>query len=322
MLKNQKHIYSQILSAINSAENILLTCHEKPDGDSLGSMLSLYDFIKKQNKPVTMCTKDRQNKDLDFLPWLNLIHLAESKTAFKDFDLIIYLDCGCYTLSGVEIKSSAKIINIDHHATNKNFGNINLVDATASATCEIIFDFLKYNKTKINSKIATLLLTGIILDTDNFVNPNTTSQTLNIASKLVAKGGNLNLILNKIYKNKSIKSLKIWGELLSRLKIDKQTGLAVTAITQNDLEKFNTTDDELIGISNFLNKLDEKGSMFLRESEEGVIKGSLRTNKADVDVSKIASTYSGGGHVKAAGFKIKGKIIKTKKGVWKVISEK
>ncbi len=317
-MQNHEKTYIQIENILNSSENILIVTHIRPDGDALGSLLGFYYYLKTsrlQAQPganIQIFINDKNlPKDFGFLPFFNKIKTNEYELLKKDFDAVIILDCGDFKRSNLEkilnknlIKP--KIINIDHHVSNNNFGHINLIDLNISSTSEILYNFFKYLKVKFDSTLSTCLLMGLITDTNCFHYSNTTHNTLNASAELVKTGGRLNLILKNIYKNPSVKSLKMCGLALSRLKVNKDNGLATTVIWQEDLEKFKAHNDDLIYLNNYLNTLDNvKGTLVLKEQPDGTFKGSLRTNRDDVDVEAIAKKYGGGGHKKSAGFTCK-----------------
>ena len=221
--------------------------------------------------------------------------------------------------TGANVVSSL-FINIDHHVTNGNHGEHNLVIDDASSTCEVLHHFLDYKKA-INKNIAACLLTGIITDTGGFQNMATTPLAVSIASRLMKKGVNINQITKFTLQQKPVNTLKLWGRALSRLKINKKDNVISTIITKKDLDDCNANEEALEGISNFLNEMDEAQNgvvMVLSERELGIIKGSLRTTNELIDVSKLAIILGGGGHKKAAGFSIDGNLKETKDG-WKIV---
>lgn len=313
--------YQAILNILPDAKNILLLTHQHPDGDALGSLLACYVFLTTQNKKVEMLIKDELPKQFNFLPYFNLIKNNDKIILDKKYDLVFVLDCGAFDRLDIaaELLDRSTLINIDHHGTNDSFGAINLVDTTCSSTCEILFNFFKCAKYKLDTKLSNLLLTGIVTDTDYFINPNTSEKTFAAVSHLLRRGAKLNLVFNKVYQQSKIRQLKLWGTVLSRLQPDKQSGLVTTAVFQDDLENANFDDNVLTGLANFLNSLGEyNGALVLKEESGGVVRGNLRTTREDVDVAQIAQEYGGGGHKKAAGFKTKGKIIQNSEGVWMV----
>ena len=161
------------------------------------------------------------------------------------------------------------------------------------------------------------MLTGILSDTSHFTNPATNSISLEGASHLLLCGGRLNDITRYLVHNKSVPGLQLWGKALERIKENKKEGMASTVIREQDLIEIGIDGNEAIeGLSNFLGAvLDVPIIMVLTEKPGGIVKGSLRS--ATDDVSKIAKSFGGGGHKKAAGFEIAGKIIE-KKGIWQV----
>ncbi|MBU1178173.1 hypothetical protein KJ903_03050 [Patescibacteria group bacterium] len=172
---------------------------------------------------------------------------------------------------------------------------------------------------EIDEQIATCILNGIFVDTDSFKNPNTSIKTLRITSDLLSRGADLAQITSSNLKDKSLSTLKLWGITLARIKKNKRLGIISTAVTNKDLKRCNATYDDLEGISNFLNSVpDAKTSLVLSERSDNEIKGSLRTLHDNIDVSKLAATLGGGGHKKAAGFSISGRIA-NEGGKWRIV---
>ena len=166
--------------------------------------------------------------------------------------------------------------------------------------------------------MASCVLTGILTDTGNFLYPSTSPETVNIASEMLVRGAKLSQIMENTWRNKSIASMKTWGKAMSRLKINPQYNFGFTVLKSEDVPA-EVTEEELEGMSGFLSNLNAvKAVMLLRELPDGRIKGSLRTSKPDIDVSKLARALGGGGHAKAAGFTVEGELKKTEKG-WKIV---
>lgn len=317
------YISQKIHEALKKAENILLVAHVRPDGDSLGALLAFYKFLIGQNKKAVMLVNDTLPTDFNFLPHFNNIETDFNNLGREKFDLIIFLDCGDFMRSGLKNQED-KIkniftINIDHHFSNDNFGHINLVMSDISSTSEILYHFFNALNFQIEPVQATCLLTGILTDTNFFMHDNTGPLTIKSASELIKSGAKINSVLEHIYTAASFKNLKLYGRALARLQIDTETELAATAIFLDDLEEIRAVADDLEGLDNYLNLLsDVRGTLVLKEHDLGFVKGSLRTTRNDVDVAEIARNFGGGGHKKAAGFKIQGKIVKSEKGEWKI----
>lgn len=320
-------IAKQIYSAFEGANNILLIPHKKPDGDALGSVTALMHLLRRMNKNHTVfCATDYSEK-LAYLPGVEEIRSDMGVWEHGAFDCIVILDTGDLRHAGVDehiyaLNPKPMIINIDHHATNDRYGDLNLVIEKASSTCEILYGFFKTNNIAIDDHIATCLLTGLITDTGNFTNSATTVNSLQIASELIRKGGNIHLIKDLIFKDKSVDGLKLWGAMLSRLAKHDEHEIVYTYLTQEDLNTYNVDESELEGVANFMNALSEgKAALVLKELPDGKVKGSFRTTRNDTDVAAMAKSFGGGGHVKAAGFTVDGPVDAALKHIWSTLDQ-
>ncbi|MFH1947108.1 MAG: bifunctional oligoribonuclease/PAP phosphatase NrnA [Candidatus Magasanikbacteria bacterium] len=322
-----QRVAKQIHNEIKKADKILLICHQDPDGDALGSISALahfFDIIGKEYE--TFCLTE-PSQHLASLPHLINPNTSGSIWQNANHDLIIVVDSGDLKYAGVDeyiakLQHDPIIINIDHHPTNKKFGHHNLIITQASSTTEILYFFFKYNNITITKNMAMALLTGLITDTENFSNSGTTENSLRVASALIHRGANFNQVKTWFLKNKPITALKLWGVVLSRLTINETYEIIHTYITQNDIMSHGGNEEESEGIANFLNNLNEgRASLILKEKEDGKFKGSFRTTRDDVDVSKIASELGGGGHKKAAGFTIEGPVDSAFVQIWTAVEK-
>ncbi len=320
-------IFQKIEEHVKKSQNVIVISHQNPDGDAVGSLLGMSHFLNHYKKKHVLFCVTPVPEYLHFLPDVENIISDDEILLKNEHDLIIILDSGDLKYAGVEdhfrkIKGLPIVINIDHHPTNQNYGHINLVHHQASSTAEIIFHLIDYFRIPINKNVATQLMTGILTDTGSFSNLSTTPSSMEVSSKLMAHGARVKEITNYAFQNKSLLQLQLWGRALSRLKQDNETGIITTVLTQNDFDELGMSDESSEGIANFLNSVEKaKAIMVLREKSDGTIKGSLRTTEPGVDVSKIAEFFGGGGHKKAAGFTIKGKLKESEKG-WEVVATK
>ena len=321
-MSEQPQIFEEIQKTIGNAREILLIAHQKPDGDTLGANLAMANWLRNIGKHFHLYCLHPVPQHLRYLPlWEHLLYTDEEIIRIP-FDLIIFIDSSSLSYSGVghlleKIKGQPTIINIDHHPTNPNFGNINLVDPVASSASEIIYKFFESQQIQITKDMATCILTGILTDTGGFSNLGTTQSSMEIAGKLLGLGAKFTTITNFTVRNKTVNTLKLWGRALDRL-TRHANGVVSTVLTQNDLTECDASDEDLEGISNFLNALqDAKIIMVLKEDPSGFVKVSLRTTQENVDVSELAQKFGGGGHKKAAGFSVPGKLIHTPTG-WRI----
>lgn len=318
----QYELFEKAHQLLKNANKIVIVAHQRPDGDTIGSALALSEYLKHLEKDHEIFCLHQSPEQLSFLKGAHEFKTDPDIIVSGDHDLVVCLDSGDLAYAGIEKHLKQKnnphtVINIDHHATNTHYGHVNIVDAKASSTSELIYHLLSHVDFPISKSMATSMLTGIITDTGGFSNLATTSTALDVASKLLSRGARIWDIQANTSKNKSVTALKLWGIALSRL-TRHPSGIVVTVLTKEDVTKYNADSESLEGIANFLNSVEgARAIMVIREEDEGKIKVSLRTTQPDVDVSAIAKLCGGGGHKKAAGFTINGRIIKTESG-WQI----
>lgn len=310
-MQSHKHISAAILRTIQNSQNILLIPHQKPDGDCLGSVFAFYDYLKSLDKNITVFCLDPVPQNLQFLPHSEIL-TTDHLIFTKNYDAVIIFDsdpryCGVADLL-TAIPGSFTLINIDHHASNTGHGDISLVINTASSTAEIIYRLFKDWQISFNQNIATALSTGLITDTGGLTNPATNYQALSAVSDLINHGANPSRIINATIKNTTLPNLLLWGRALSRLHKIQKYDLVYTFITRADFIECEASEEDIEGISNYLHILqDAKIILVLSEMPNGLIRGSLRTT-SNVNLSKLAQFFGGGGHKKASGFSLPGRL--------------
>lgn len=318
-----KELFNSLTQRIESSDSILLVSHANC-GDATGSVTAIYLALTRLGKKVTVFLPKPVAKSLRFLSKSEVIIYEADKIDWLDYDLLFCVDLGEPKLSGelfdkwLSRPATLFTIDFDHHFTNSGFGDLNILDITASATCVMIYQWFKQAEFLIDKSIATCLLTGILTDTDSFSNAATNEVSLKIAAELLLKGAAISRATQEINQNKNISELKLWGRALERLQAHPDLGLVSTVITQNDLQEFSASTSAHEGVANFLSNLGEyRAVLVLRENDDGTVKGSLRTTHDNVDVAALAKLFGGGGHKKAAGFTVKGKLVETISG-WKI----
>jgi phosphoesterase RecJ-like protein len=312
--------FEQAKNLIDQSNSILLTMHERMDGDDGGALLAMGIHLEKMGKRVTYAVKKGVPPNLSFLPGVEKI-LDDAPNL--NYDLLITFGCSDLERTGSEtIKQfNNQTINFDHHPDNTYFGHVNVVDPKKSSVAELVYDFFNFNKWLITKDIATCLLTGIITDTGGFMHSNTQSSTLAAAGQLLRKGAQSHKIIRQTYKSKSPQILKAWGRAMENSYYDEKNKIIYSVMTEKDLAEFTSLPQAAFeGFTETLNTMPEaKFAMFLRQ-DGGVIKGSLRSDTfKNIDVSKIAHIFGGGGHKLAAGFSVAGKLMKDEMGKWRVI---
>lgn len=315
-------IAEDIRHCFKKAKKILLISHRNPDPDCLGSNLALRQILTEDGKKVISAC-------IDEIP-ANYMFFTELKEFVKEidpekFDLYISLDCGSIDQTGFanlhekNKKHKKPWINIDHHPSNNRFGTVNLVIEDAASTTLILYHLLKKWGVGLDSYLATCLLFGLYYDTGSFMHSSTNGDVLESAAELLARGANQKLIVRKLFKNHTVEQLKIWGKALNNARIT-DNDVVVTGILEKDFRECKANSSDLSGLIDYLSSV--KGTNFatiLSHDENGNVRGSLRTRRDDINLSEIAKNFGGGGHKKASGFTLKGKL--DKKTYWSITSD-
>lgn len=314
--------FLQAKKLIEKAQKVLSISHKRPDGDTLGASCANYWALQQLGKQVDMACVDEVPERFAFMSGMNRV-IREFN--FRDYDLIIVSDAGAsymtnYHLIYPEIfKGDVPVLNIDHHASNDNFGTVNLVDPLSASTTVLQFKFFNFLGIHITPTIATALLTGIYNDTGSLMHSNTSMEVFEITGKLMEMGGKVSQVARNLFRTTPISTLKLWGRVLENVRVNDE-GVTVSVVTWKDFEDCNAGPDEISGVVDFLNSVPgTKYTCLLNEDQFGHIKGSFRTRRDDVDVAKLAGQFGGGGHKKAAGFTISGRL--QKEVHWKIVPE-
>jgi phosphoesterase RecJ-like protein len=285
------------LQLIKKAKKITILGHFRPDGDVISACAAMFYVLKKMGKMVETIYPNKPEFPLKRNPKNLLINKHKQIP-----DLLIALDTAnyerCYFPKAFE---HIPIINIDHHVSNSIKGTYNIIDIKASSTCEILFTILqKWGKQVIDRFVSECLLCGILSDSQVFQTQATTPKTLEISAKLMKYGANLYKIKNELTTNKDPNIVKLWGHLLSKIKITKSGKACWAKVTQKDLTKHNLELSSLIGFNNFLSQITGIDiTLLFYQTKDGKTKVSLRSKKSNVDI--LASKFGGGGHKNAAG---------------------
>ena len=298
---------------ISAAKKILLISHSSPDGDTLGSNLALFHALTSLKKDTSCASIDNIPSCFNFLPGIE-----KFKKDFNpnEYDLIFVLDCGAHYMTGFHdkypniFKRDPRVVNIDHHESNDLFASLNIVFPEACCASVIVMEVLKSLNVEFNSKIATCLLTGVYTDTGSFMHSNANSYTHKAAAFLLRKGGDFRSIAKNIFRTIPIERLKIWGEALKNIKLSDK-GFAISGITKEDFSRTGAVPDDLSGVIDFINSIPGTAFSLLLTERGDKVKGSLRTLRDDINLSHLAEkSFGGGGHRKAAGFSVVGKLNK------------
>ena len=316
MNKSLTKKYSKSADFIIKNDNFLIISHIKPDGDTIAGALALNLFLKEIGKKSTPVCLEAVPKAFDFMR--SIINFRQD-FLFGDFQAVILVDNGDLKRTGFDqrIKEYARlkkpIINIDHHPQNDiwKIAKINLINEEVSSSSEIIYHLLeKIDPSLINSQIAAALLCGIYTDTGGFKHSTTSSETLAIASRLLSAGAKLKEISESFSDKHPFPTLKLWGTVLKNLRFKEDFQAMISVVTQLDIQSAGANDDDLAGVVNMMNSVPgPEFVLLLYETKDGNIRGSLRSDSTKIDLARIAKLFGGGGHKRASGFLIPGRLV-------------
>jgi bifunctional oligoribonuclease and PAP phosphatase NrnA len=293
---------------LRAGDRFLLTTHEGPDGDALGSLLAMHHILRQLGKDSVMFLAAKEFPlaiEYRFLPLEEVFHEPPADVVDRT---LVFLDCGNIDRMPVEFLSreGARLVNIDHHHDNTRFGTVNLVDTEASCTAEIVLEVAKRLGAEITPEIAQALYVGLITDTGKFMYENTRPASHLMAAELIAAGVDVNDIYQRLYERVPIEKWKLTARALDKIERFDEGRFAVTYISAADYADTGAGEVHTEGMIDFVRALEgvEVAAMIRDKTDGGnsARKVSLRSNDGSVDVSAIARAHGGGGHRRAAGF--------------------
>ena len=300
-----------IINEINNAKTLVILTHMNPDGDAIGSSLALYCSLLKLKKDVDVIVPEHSSI-YNFLPRINDLKKEPTK---EQYDIAIALDCGdIKRLNGFsESFENAKCkISIDHHEINTMFADYNFVNPASPACAQILITVIEALGVEIDNEIGTCLLTGTLTDTGGFKYPATSAETFEFTAELLRKGVKVSDIYKRVLQTISKKSFELRKVAINRLELLENGKIAFTYITNKDMETVEAEEGDHEGIVDIGRDIEGvEVSIFLKETEDGTYKISLRSNEY-VNVADIALLFNGGGHIRAAGGSITGTIEQSK----------
>lgn len=311
-MENSEELFTAIWHAIHNGKRFFVAGHQNPDGDSLGSTLTVISMLKRLGKQAYAYATPAIGQDLHFLPGLENVHVNELP-AKPDFDTVILLECSDRKRGGdleSVLKNAKTVINIDHHLISDKYGDINYIDSKASSTAEIIFQLFEASPDNMIPTPAecTCLYTGLVTDTQRFLHTNTTAEAMRVGSALVALGADVNTINQVIYFTKSYIELKLLGRALEKMELRFDNKYSQIVLTRRDFEALGATPAQTQGIVSQPTMIPGVEVSALIKEEPDRISVNLRSRNA-TDVSRIAQVFGGGGHARASGFKVMGGVL-------------
>jgi phosphoesterase RecJ-like protein len=293
---------------IRQRDRFLLTAHEGPDGDALGSLLGMHHLLTRLGKDSVMFLAAKEFPlpiEYRFLPLEEVFH--EPPADLQD-RTIVFLDCGNVDRMPVDFLTDGENfrINIDHHHDNTQFGDVNLVEVDASCTAEIVYELAVLLGVELSAEMASALYVGMVTDTGKFMYDNCNARTHRIAAELIEAGVVVDETYRRLYEHVPIEKLRLLSRALDGIQRHCDGTLVLAYITLADYEASGAGEEMTEGIIDHLRSVEgaQVAALIRDLGDRGraARKISLRSSGGEVDVSAIARLHGGGGHKRAAGF--------------------
>ncbi|MEX2447685.1 MAG: bifunctional oligoribonuclease/PAP phosphatase NrnA [Solirubrobacterales bacterium] len=298
----------RVADEIRSRDRFLLTAHEGPDGDALGSLLGMHRLLTQIGKDSVMFLASKEFPlpiEYRFLPLEEVFHEAPADMADR---AVVFLDCGNIDRMPVDFLAAAGQfkINIDHHHDNTLFGDLNLVEVDASCTAEIVYELAILLGAAITPEIAAALYVGLVTDTGKFMYENTNARTHRIAADLIEAGVDVDETYRRLYEHVPAEKLRLLARALEGIERRCDGNLVFAYISAADYEASGAGEEMTEGIIDHLRSVEgARVAALIRDLGDrggAARKVSLRSSGGEIDVSAIARKHGGGGHKRAAGF--------------------
>jgi phosphoesterase RecJ-like protein len=291
----------RVLQEIRARRRFVVTSHARPDGDGIGSALACAQILRVMGKDAEVVMHDGVPRIYQNLPFAERVLRAETLPAN---DAVILLECDNVKRTLLDGLEGCFLINIDHHASGRNFAHVNWIDPTVMATAELVFRLARLACVPVDRDIATCLYTALMTDTGSFMFEGTNEHTFTVARELVLAGADPAHCARHIYFGHSTAKMRLLGAALSNL--HREGALAWIWVTQEQMQRFGAREEDCEGLVNYaLSMADVQVAVFFRELPDRRYRVSIRS-KGQVNVSTVAESFGGGGHVCASGCSIDG----------------
>ena len=305
-----------VIERLRGAHRVLAVGHENPDADTLGATLAIVAIIESLGGRADPVCTDPPPPLYDFLPGIERFRTDPDPAA--DYDLLVVSDCGTLDRIGEVGRRHANVFGrlprvvIDHHASNSATDMADWIDADAAATCEMVTLLaLRLGiglDGDIGHRVATALMAGIVMDTATFAHPNATPRTLAVAAALVAAGAPLSDISRRLYRSKPEAQLRLYGRVLARIRSSDDGRVVWSTLDDEDLTATGTSPAQSEGIIDLLSQADEAEVSILFKEAGATTRLSVRTKPGGVDATVLTGAFGGGGHARAAGATVDGRL--------------
>ncbi|MDT7602529.1 MAG: bifunctional oligoribonuclease and phosphatase NrnA [Acidobacteriota bacterium] len=310
---------SQVVDLIVAKQRFAVTSHVRPDGDGLGSSLGLYWLLRALGKDPEVVMHDPVPHAYQRLPGACEVRVTTGID--RQYDAVFVIECSDVSRPGLADLEKQLVVNIDHHATTSLFGQINWIDATASAVGEMIYNLCKAIGVRPSKEIAECVYTALLTDTGSFHYSNTSERTFKVASELVRAGVKPAKISQAVFSNYPWSKLELLSHVLATARHDPSGRVASMHQTLEMQAAARASEEDSDGFVNYPMSCGEiEAATFIKETAPGVYRTSLRS-KGEVNVARIAERFGGGGHRNAAGCTLYGDLAEAERTMMEMLVE-
>lgn len=295
-------VVAAIRDELARGRRFLISSHERPDGDSVGSQVAIALALERLGKQVRIVNKDAPPGHYLGFTGVSAIEVAPSVEG--DYDALLVMECGELSRTGVQGLERYRVINVDHHLGNTAYGALNWFDASYAACAEMVVEIVDALGVPIDNAIADALYLGIVTDTGSFRHGGVTARTFDVSRRLVEAGMEPARMARQVFDSSSLGRLRLMGALLDGMSLASGGRLAVLSLDPALMERTGATVDDLEGLINVpLQVRAIEAVVMFKQGADGSWRASARS-KGDIDVRAVAMRFGGGGHRNAAGFEV------------------
>ncbi len=292
-------VIEEIVDSIRARQRFVISSHERPDGDSIGSQLAMASALRTLGKDVVVVNKDAASGPLMTFPGVPEIEIANRIEG--SFDAAIIMECGDLRRTGIDGLDRFFIINIDHHPGNAAFGQVNWFDSSAAACGEMVYELIGALGVPLSTEIATHIYLAILTDTGSFHYPGISPRTFEICGHTLRAGVDPVLVARQIYDSNTLGRLKVYGAVLSAMQLDATGRIAILQVNPEMVRTAGGSYEDTDGLVSLpLSVKEIEAVVFLKQLDGEECRISMRS-RGEIDIGAVAKEFGGGGHKNAAG---------------------
>ena len=312
-----------ISNALRDARTVGVASHIRPDADALGSTIAFALWLRDCGKEVTAYNEEGSTSKFHYLPCHEIVSLPPATP--QKFDVFVALDTSVKNRLGTVNKAIAPgttILNIDHHISNENYGDVNFIDASAPATGQILLEFFQHVGARVSAEMATNLFAAISTDTGSFQYAGTNERTFAAASHLISCGVDVPGLSRAMYDSQPRRRFELLRHALNTAEFHCDDRIATFSLPMDLVERLKVLPEDNEGIIDHLRSIDGvEAAVFFEELPEGKVRVSARSKFPRIDVCKVCKQFEGGGHPMAAGARVDGTLTQVKNDFLKALSD-